>query len=261
MSLKNFCVLLIVFMLPVNVYSEEKEVTLATLTDFAPYCFRKDNSIQLHEEIIPPGENSSQLQGYSWDIVRQSFHEVGYTIRLFVVPWERVMHYLESGKVEAIFPANRTKKRELHYSFSKEYVDRTKMVVYVPENSKIEWAGLDSLNGLSVGAVRGWAYGKKWENNKLIKKEFMDTILQSFDVMDKKRLAAVVGFEIAYDYVLRSAGKSEQYKKIGFFDIIDEYLIGKIDSSVAKQKISDFDKGHALLEKRGGLHKIIIKWQ
>lgn len=215
----------------------------------------------MHEEVILPGQDSSQLQGYSWDVVRQSFQEVGYTIKLFVVPWERAMHYLNNGKVDAIFPANKTDKREALFTFSKEYVDRTRLVVYVPVKSNIEWQGLESLNGLNVGAVRGWAYGKKWEDNTLIIKESMDSILQSFLVMDKNRLAAVLGYENAYDYVLMKAGIADKYKKLGHFSTIDEFLIGKLNNPEAIQKINDFDRGHALVGQRGGLDQISKRWQ
>ncbi len=251
----------LVILLPVNIQAQEKHVTLATLTDFAPFCFRKEGSVQIYKETIPPGSDSSQLQGYSWDIVRQSFHEVGYTIDLYVVPWERVMHYLKSGKVDAIFPANRTEAREKIFRYSKEYVDRTKMVVYVPVDSPIIWDSLASLNGLSVGAVRGWAYGKIWENNTLSKKETMDTILQSFEVMEKKRLDAVVGYEIVYDYVLMNAGMTDKFKKIGYFGIVDEYLMGKKDNPVAISVLNDFDRGHTIMENKGLLNATSSKWQ
>jgi polar amino acid transport system substrate-binding protein len=253
--------LFVLLTFPPALQAEEKRVTLATLTDFAPFCFRRDGSMQVQKETIPPGSDSLQLQGYSWDVVRQSFHEVGYTIDLYVVPWERVMHYLNSGKVDAIFPANRTEKREKIYSYSQEYVDRTKMVVYVPVHSPLVWESLDSLNGLSVGAVRGWAYGKIWESNTQIKKEAMDTILQSFDIMDKKRLDAVVGYEIVYDYVLKHADLKDKYRKIGYFGIVDEYLMGKKDDPEALTFLHAFDRGHRIIAEKGDLEKISVKWQ
>lgn len=68
----------------------EKLVSLATLTDFAPFCFPRQGASFAAVEEIAPGTDSKQLQGYSWDVVRESFHAMGYTIRLYVVPWEGV---------------------------------------------------------------------------------------------------------------------------------------------------------------------------
>jgi polar amino acid transport system substrate-binding protein len=258
--MKILVFLVVILFSSTGLYAQEKIVTLATLTDFVPFCFRKENSIQVHKEIIAPGSDSVQLQGYSWDVVRESYHAVGYTIELYVLPWARCMHYLNSDKVDAIFPANRTEKRDDFYRYSKEYVDRIRMVAYVPRDTEITWRGLSSLHGLTVGVVREWAYGKKWESNRHIKKESMDTILQSFQVLEKKRLDAVVGYEVVYDYVLKSEGIKEKYKKIGDFDIVDEYLMGKKDNPVALEKINEFDRGRRLVEQRGGLDTITRKW-
>jgi polar amino acid transport system substrate-binding protein len=258
---KKIFILFLILFWGVDAFGQEKIVTLATLTDFGPYCFKKENSIEIAEETLPPGVDSAQLQGYSWDVVRRSFHEVGYTIKLFIVPWERAMHYLKIAKVDAIFPANRTESREKLFHFSHEYVDRTRMVVYVPAGSTIEWHDLESLKDLSVGVVRGWAYGKKWDENTSIRKEPMDTILQSFQVMDRGRLAAVVGYEVAYDYALRIAGISQKFKKIGDFGVVDEYLMARINDPVAGKKLTDFDQGHVLLQNNGGMEEILKKWQ
>lgn len=241
--------------------SESKTVTLATLTDFAPYCFRIENSAQITTETIPPGSDSTQLQGYSWDVVRKSFHEVGYTIVLYVVPWARAMHYLNNGKVDAIFPANRTEERETKYIFSQGYVDRTRIAIYVPVDSSLVWQGPGSLGGARVGAVRGWSYGKAWENSEHITKELVDSIAQSFSLLDRKRIDAVIGYEIAYDYVLKSKEKMTVYTKAGYLDEVDEFLMGKKNNSTALQVLSAYDRGHWLLEQKGGLDEISRAWQ
>jgi len=254
-------VVVVLLFSPVSLSAREKVVTLATLTDFPPFCFNKPNSLPLNKEMVPPGKDSVQLQGYSWDVVRESFHELGYTIELYVLPWARAIHYLKSDRVDAVFPANRTEERERNFSYSKEYVDSINMVVYATADSKIVCSGLDSLNGLNVGAVRGWAYGKKWESNKKINKEFMDTVFQSFQVLEKKRLDAVVGYETNYDYVLETHGVTEKYKKLGHFDIVEEYLLGKKNNPETLEIINDFDRGRRLVEQRGGLEAIGRKWQ
>jgi polar amino acid transport system substrate-binding protein len=241
--------------------SESKTVVLATLTDFAPYCFRIQNSRQITKETIPPGSDSAQLQGYSWDVVRESFHEVNYTIVLYVVPWARAMHYLINGKVDAIFPANRTEEREEDFIFSRGYVDRTQIAVYVPADSSLTWQGASSLSGMRVGAVRGWAYGKAWESSEHITKELADSIFQSFSLLDRNRIDAVIGYEIAYDYVLKSTGKMAVYKKAGYLGEVDEFLMSRKNNPVAKQLLSAYDRGHQLLEQKGGLEEIARAWQ
>lgn len=243
-------------------YGAEKNVVITTLTDFAPYCFKKENSVEKAEEVIPPDSDSSQLQGYSWDVVRESFHEMGYTIKLLIAPWARGMYYVKKGKADVIFPAIKTREREKIFFYAKEVVDLTDIVVYVPANSSFEWKnGLESFNGLRISTVRGWAYGKKWEANSLIIKDPTDTILQGFMMLDKKRVAGVVGYETAFDYALKKEGIFRKYKKSPSLDSIADYLIGKKDNPHVVNIINDFDIGKRKIIRNGKLNKIRQKWQ
>ncbi|MDP3478310.1 MAG: transporter substrate-binding domain-containing protein [Desulfoprunum sp.] len=253
-------IMILILLVPSPLFAAEKVVTLATLTDFIPFCFKKENAIEIAGEMIPPGSDSQQLQGYSWDVVRESFHAMGYAVKLYVVPWERAVHYVKTGKVEAIFPANRTPKRQESFLFSRGIVDEMRMVIYIPLSSPLNWNGLESLTGLRVAAVRGWSYGEKWENNQHIIKEKTDTILQSFEVLDKKRLTGVVGYEAAYDFALKQQNISQKYRKVGPFETVREYLLAQKGSAGGVSVIEVFDQGRERIAKNGVLNEITIKW-
>ena len=253
-------IMLFILFAPSSLFATEKIVTLATLTDFVPFCFKKDQAVEISGEIIPPGEDSMQLQGYSWDVVRESYHAMGYAIKLYVVPWERAAHYLNTGKVDAIFPANRTMEREKSYLFSRGVVDEMRMVIYIPFASTLEWNGLESVNGLRIAAVRGWAYGEKWENNRHIIKEKTDSILQSFEVLDKNRLTGVVGYEAAYDYALRHEKIFHKYRKVGPFETLYEYLMSNREPAGGALVLDAFDRGREMIGANGTLTTITEKW-
>jgi len=252
--------LLLALLVPAPLFAAQRIVTLATLTDFIPFCFKKEQAVEIAGEVIAPGQDSQQLQGYSWDVVRASFHAMGYTIQLYIVPWERAVHYLNTGKVDAIFPANRTQEREKTYQFSQGVVDEMRMVVYIPFDSTLNWNGLESLNGLRVAAVRGWSYGEKWVKNQYIIKEKTDSILQSFVILDKKRLAGVVGYEAAYDYALKEAKIIHKYRKVGPFETIYEYLMSKKETAGGATALEIFNSGRAQITKNGTLAAITAKW-
>lgn len=238
-----------------------REVTLATLTDFAPYCFAKDRAAFIPVEHIPPGSDSLQLQGYSWDVVRESFHAMGYTVRLLIVPWERGIHYLASGKVDLVFPANKTVERERNYVFSTEYVDQIETVIYMRQNDNFAWRGLDSLDGLAIGFVRGWSYGKHWEGAGRIVKESMDTIGQGFTMLGKGRLVGLAGYKRPYNHVLKASGQTHLYKIVGQFDTIDEFLMGRRTDDDVGQPLQAFDQGKKKIRENGILQQIEEKWQ
>jgi polar amino acid transport system substrate-binding protein len=56
---------------------DNKTVSVITLPDYAPYTRKKSDSTDRGVEKIAPGGNSNALGGYSWDIVRESFHSAG----------------------------------------------------------------------------------------------------------------------------------------------------------------------------------------
>ncbi|OGR15955.1 MAG: hypothetical protein A2X81_14960 [Desulfobacterales bacterium GWB2_56_26] len=255
--------ILLVFALANGALGEApKKVTLATLTDFAPYCFAKDKAVFIPVEHIPPGSDSLQLQGYSWDVVRESFHAMGYIVRLLVVPWERGTHYLANGKVDFVFPANKTVEREKKdYVFSEEYVDQIETVIYMQRDENFAWRGLDSLDGLSIGFVRGWAYGKHWEGADRIVKESTDSILQGFEMLGKGRLFGFAGYKRPYDHVLKTTGQTHLYKIVGQFDTIDEFLMGRRADGDNRQLLQAFDEGKRKIRENGILQQIEEKWQ
>jgi polar amino acid transport system substrate-binding protein len=261
MTAKILATLVLLLLLPGVGRGSETLVSLATLTDFAPYCFPKENAVFAGEEVIQPGSDSSQLQGYSWDIVRESFHAMGYTIRLYVVPWERAMHYLVVGKVDGIFPANQTVEREKEYVFSSEYVDQIRTVIYMRADADMVWRGLGSLNGLSIGFVRGWSYGKNWEAMGRIAKEATDTIAQGFDLVAKGRLAGVAGYQLPYDHELKKSNRTTEFKIVGDFDTMDEYLMGRKSSSNSPMILDLFDQGKKKIRENGVLSTIEGKWR
>ncbi|MCP3923784.1 MAG: amino acid ABC transporter substrate-binding protein [Desulfobacterales bacterium] len=69
------------------VNADQKIVKIATLGDYAPYCMA-DKDVKLNQ-IIPVGSDAKGFKGYSWDVVRESFHKMGYTIHLSISPWIR----------------------------------------------------------------------------------------------------------------------------------------------------------------------------
>ena len=181
-------------------------VKVATLTNYEPFCFHQEGREGIHDE-VPPGQESSFFAGMAWDILKESYHAMGYTVHLTVVSWKGAMSLMDDGKVDIIFPAVKTFEREKKYHFSQELsYPPNHFLVYVPHKSHIIWDGLASLNGKTVGVVRGFSYGKVWEEylktGTLKLSEYTD-VKQGFLMLERGRLDAVVGYELSYDYLLR----------------------------------------------------------
>ena len=119
-------------------YAGEKIVKVATLYDYAPFCIAEKNYKKI-DQIIPIGNDAIGFQGYSWDVLRESFHEMGYTIHLLISPWARAMEYVKNGKADILFPTGKNEDRQKIFYYSDEPINQANYIVYVRAEDKIEW--------------------------------------------------------------------------------------------------------------------------
>ncbi|MBF0258458.1 MAG: transporter substrate-binding domain-containing protein [Desulfamplus sp.] len=240
-------------------FAQEKIVNVATLDDYSPYCFSK-NDKKSSQESIPPGSDSANLQGYSWDVLRESFHAEGYTIKLSVYPWKRAVYDTKTGIEDIVFPMIKSQEREESFYFSKESVDQVNFIVYVPLDSTIQWQGIESLNGLTVGQIRGWNLGKQWSQNDKIKKDDLTKIIQGFKMLDMGRIAGFAGYEINFDYALKNENWKTKYKKLPSFDASIEYVAGVKTNPRVPDILRAFDLGKKKIVENKTFDLISTKW-
>ncbi len=238
----------------------EKVVKLATLPDFPPFSFVIE-SYDFDAEIIPPGQNSNRLIGSSWDIVRESFHAMGYTIQLQIMPWKRALLLTEKCEIDILFPAGKNTARQQIYQYSTEPINTINYVIYVRPDSPLQWDGLAPLKGLLIGVKKGWTYGDKWNNADHFIKFNVDGVIQGFKMLDKKRLDAFAGYEEIFDYNLQQVKWKNKYKKLAYFGGSLEYPIGCKGNESVKEKLADFKQGKQIITDNGLLELISQRWQ
>ncbi|MFO7753845.1 MAG: transporter substrate-binding domain-containing protein [Desulfobacteraceae bacterium] len=236
---------------------EEKVVKVATLEDYPPFCLKTGDFVKTS---IPPGDDTENFEGYSWDVLRESYHAAGYTIELSVTPWARAMAYLKMGEYDILFPTGKNRDRQKIFHYSKEPVNQAAFVVYLRADDHVEWKGLESLSGLAVGVKRGFNYGDEWKRADFINKYNVDTIRQGFRMLSEKRLDGFAGYEFNWDFVLRRLGWEGRYVKLPRFGSTDEYLAALKSSPDGLEYLEAFDRGKQELLQNGGFEKIRRKW-
>lgn len=259
-KIKTLLVITIVLVLsnPALSYAKEKSVKISTLKDYAPFCIA-DESYKINQ-IIPVGSDAEGFQGYSWDVVRESFHEMGYTIHLSITPWARAMMDVKNGKTDILFPTGKNTERKKIFLYSDESVNRANYLIYVRTDNNIEWKGLDSLMGLTIGVKRGFSYGDKWNAAHELNKHIVNEIILGFEMLNAKRLDGFLGYEHNWDYVLKQKNWTTKFRKLPVFDFSAEYLVALKDNPNGKEILKAFDTGKKRLIKSGKLEKIKKKW-
>ena len=238
-------------------FGGEKTVTVATLEDYAPFCFKTGDSVKVR---IRPGEDTDNFEGYSWDILRESFHAAGYTVKISVTPWARAMAYLKMGECDILFPTGKNKERETIFDYSKEPVNQARFLVYVRAESPMEWQSLETLSGLTIGVKRGFNYGDTWKNAGFICKYSVDTIRQGFRMLSQGRIDGFAGYEFNWDYVLRQEGWRDRYVKMPSFGSSAEYLVTLKSNPKGIKYLKAFDEGKRQLIRNGRYERIREKW-
>lgn len=257
MSVKKWLILLF-FSLALPANAAQKIVSVATLGDYAPFLFNVDN--QLIRTTLKPGQDSPKFHGYSWDVFRESFHIMNYTIHLKVEPWARAMKEFETGKVDLIFPAGKNRERLKKFNYSQQVVNNAQFLIYVRADNPLQWHDLSSLTGLKIGVIRGYNYGNKWTDIHGVNKIKVKNILTGFEMLEKGRIDGFVGYEFHWDYHLKEQGWVDRYRKLPRFDSSNEYVLALKTNNNGQQLLDDFDLGKKKLIQNGRLQALKLKW-
>lgn len=241
--------------------ADDKRVRVATLGDYPPYCFYKEGVAPRSIEIVPPGSDAVSFQGYSWDILRESFHTRGYTIELLITPWIRAMASVREGETDLLFPAGKNSERLAFFTYPQMPINDAAFRVYVNPGSTIEWTGLSSLDGLTIGLVRGYNFGDDWARRSNIIKYPLNTVEQGFRMLASNRLDGFAGYETNWDYVLKEMGQQGRFEKLPVFGSSREYVVGLTTNPATETLLREFEAGLAIIKANGEYQRIVERWR
>lgn len=113
--------------------------------------------------IFEGGEGQAP-RGLAVDLLGQLF---GDGVRCEWMPWSRAQLTLEQGEADILIGPYRTPERETRMLFSVRYFYSDAMVWYARRGEEARWTGeISGLAQTPVAAVRGWAYGSRFERMK-----------------------------------------------------------------------------------------------
>ncbi|MBU2706849.1 transporter substrate-binding domain-containing protein [Zooshikella marina] len=234
----------------------DKVVKIATLNDYEPFCFSQKFAV----EVIQPGKNSKNLKGYSWDIVRESYHHMGYTIELYILPWSRALDFVKTGKVELLFPTGKNNSRKKIFRYSTEYINKANLLIYTLQEKALNWNGIQSLKGMTIAVKKDYNYGDTFNESNYFKKINVKKISQGFKVLLVNRVDGFAGYEKNWDYIIAKENIKGDFKKSPYFGYATEFVVGKKESSSVKQLLNIFDQGKRHIDKIGLTEKIRQQW-
>lgn len=261
----SYLLVLLHLFLATPIFSQEKEhdksISVATLDNYAPFTFSTQKDT-IKNEKLPPFRDSMVLKGFSWDIVRESFHSMGYTIDLNMYPWARAKAMVESGEIDALFPTTKTPERErtILYPGHEYYLNASPICIYTLKSKNLTYQGLSSLQGKTVGYRRSFSYGSQWDNSKNINKVDISSDLNGLYMLSVDRLDAVIANSVTTDKMLENKSMKELFTKHPTEIVTYEYLVVMKNNPKAHEIIKNFEEGMKKIKASGKYNEILKKW-
>lgn len=110
------------------------------------------------------GSEGQPPKGLAVELLTQLF---GDGVRCEWLPWPRAQLMLEQGEADILIGPYRTPEREARMLFSVRSFYSDAMVWYARRGEEARWSGeFSELAQVPVAAVRGWAYGSRFERMK-----------------------------------------------------------------------------------------------
>jgi polar amino acid transport system substrate-binding protein len=110
------------------------------------------------------GSEGQAPRGLAVDLLGQLY---GDAVRCEWLPWSRAQLMLEQGEADILIGPYRTPEREARMLFSVRSFYSDAMVWYARRGEEARWTGeFNDLAQVPVAAVRGWAYGSRFERMK-----------------------------------------------------------------------------------------------
>lgn len=235
----RFIFIICCIMLSSNLYA--KEIVLGYV-EFPPYEFNK----------------SGKPAGILVEIVQNLFKQSNVPLKLKFYPFKRALEQTKKGDLDGLFNFYKTKERERHFDYTKPVI-KNPLVFFAKKGSIVEYKNVKSLKGLKVGVMRGYTYGKKFDQSKIFKKHQSNSHQNSFKMLEKGRIDLYpcdkfVGIHIAK--------KMKILNKFKILPVPLKVMNGHIGFTKNKHKdvIKKINKSLKMMQKNGEIDKIINQY-
>jgi len=159
-------------------------------------------SIHLVEDPWPPytyGELSSEpKKGAVVEVLKHIFKNV--ELKLTLYPWKRALAMAQEGVVDGLMLTVETKEREKEFVFSVPLF-RDEIVFIARSDTMLNYTGLHSLQGVTIGTVHGSKYSDEFQDairTNLIHIEPADEIQTNIKKLINKRIDVIIASKIAF---------------------------------------------------------------
>lgn len=215
----------------------------------------------------PPynGEANSSEPGYGIEIAKKVYALAGYRVEYINIPWSRAILKTREGVYNAIIGANIEDAPD--FIFPEEEFGVSKRNLWARKGASWRFKGMDSLQGVRIGAIKDYAYGERFNkffktNQALVEYVHGENALSlNISKLLEKRIDVTIENKNVFLYTAKKMGVSDQIISVGSEVSSDKLYIAfspKIKQSPEYARI--FTKGIRKLIQTGEIEIILEKY-
>jgi polar amino acid transport system substrate-binding protein len=209
-------------------------------------------------------------EGYVIELTREALARSGYQVRYVVVPWSRCIADVRSGRWDAIACVDAREVEDAIYPA--EPVGETRPSLFTRTDSTWRFAGLPSLAGIRLGAIRNYAYSDdidEWirTNADDPKRVFLaggtEPLNRLLEMLDAGRVDAIVENPHVAAWAARRLGKpAKGLRDAGSVrPLLHFYVAFSPKASDGPALAQAFDRGLRALRAEGKLDALLARYQ
>lgn len=161
-------------------------------------------------------DKTGSAKGVAVEIVTRIMSELGHTVSIEVLPWERALMMVKYGRADAIFTIFKSSERELFLDYSEEILIPQMVALYALKDSPINFDGtFENLKQFKIGVVSTISYGRKFDRSRsVLKVERTSALEQNFRKLMLGRIDLVISNVYSAEIVINNLNLADKVKRL-----------------------------------------------
>ena len=211
-----------------------------------------------------PNSYGIATEGLALELMEAIFSQLDIKVELELLPWERALLYLKTGKKDGASVLTISPERQEYIDYTIETIPENGFIYYHSgDGQHFEWQSFEDLKGLQIGVVAGNSYGPEFNqaakelNLNMIE---VPTSVNLFNMLLAKRIDIVLCSERNATDILKDSkfdGKISHTPNT-YFD--KGFHIGFSKKSKAKMLIPEVNKVIEKMRAEGAIEAIVKKY-
>lgn len=200
--------------------------------------------------------------GIDIDLITVLVESLGFQPKYTSLPWARCLNNLKHGKTDLISGIVRNSEREKYLLYIEPpYKTKSVKIFYVNRAEDKKYQTYDDISSLTIGILRNAKHFEQLDGDNNIKKYELSDLIAGFKMLRMKRIDTLITTEEVGDYIIKSNGFSNDFRKAEFRysqDVAVYFALSKKSKYV--DKLYDFEAAVTELKQKGIFDKILADY-